>query len=325
MSHRKIAVLTSGGDAPGMNAAIRAVVRTGIDKGWEVFGVRNGYAGLCDGQIEALGARDVGNILQRGGTFLGSARLPEFKDEPVRSRGLSQLSSRGIDGLVVIGGNGTQTGALALSRAGLQVVGVASTIDNDLAGSEITIGVDTALNIALEAIDRLRVTASSHKRAFLVEVMGRNCGYLALMAGIAGGADSVVIPEADVEPDAIAKNLQAAWERGKPHAMVVVAEGARHNAVKLAQHFEREKGRLGFDLRVTTLGHVQRGGEPGAFDRLLATRLAAAATDCLDQGEHGCLVGLIRGEVRTTPLADVVGAGKTIDLRLLQLQKVLAQ
>jgi 6-phosphofructokinase 1 len=207
MSHRKIAVLTSGGDAPGMNAAIRAVVRTGIDKGWEVFGVRNGYAGLCDGQIEALGARDVGNILQRGGTFLGSARLPEFKDEPVRSRGLSQLSSRGIDGLVVIGGNGTQTGALALSRAGLQVVGVASTIDNDLAGSEITIGVDTALNIALEAIDRLRVTASSHKRAFLVEVMGRNCGYLALMAGIAGGADSVVIPEADVEPDAIAKNL----------------------------------------------------------------------------------------------------------------------
>src|SRR6185312_6173373 len=200
-----------------------------------------GYAGLCDGQIEALGARDVGNILQRGGTFLGSARLPEFKDEPVRSRGLSQLSSRGIDGLVVIGGNGTQTGALALSRAGLQVVGVASTIDNDLAGSEITIGVDTALNIALEAIDRLRVTASSHKRAFLVEVMGRKCGYLALMAGIAGGADAVV-----------------------------VAEGARYNAQGLAAHFETNRERLGFDLRVTTLGHVQRGGDPSAFDRLLA-------------------------------------------------------
>ena len=217
-----------------MNAAIRAVVRTGIAKGWEVFGVRNGYAGLCDGQMDVLGARDVGNILQRGGTFLGSARLPEFKDEAVRARGLVQLKSRGIDGLVVIGGNGTQTGALALSQAGLPVVGVASTIDNDLAGSEMTIGVDTALNIALEAIDRLRVTASSHKRAFLVEVMGRNCGYLALMAGIAGGADSVVIPEADVEPEVIAQNLQAAWERGKPHAMVVVAEGAKHNAVKLA-------------------------------------------------------------------------------------------
>ena len=325
MATRKIAVLTSGGDAPGMNAAIRAVVRTGISKGWEIFGVRNGYAGLVAGQIEPLGARAVGGILQQGGTFLGSARLLHFREEETRAKGIANLRERGIDGLIVIGGNGSQTGALALSRMGLEVMGVASTIDNDLARTEITIGVDTALNIALEAIDRLRVTAASHKRAFLVEVMGRNCGYLALMAGIAGGADSVVIPEADVEPDTIARNLQAAWERGKPHAMVVVAEGARHNAVKLAQHFEREKGRLGFDLRVTTLGHVQRGGEPGAFDRLLATRLAAAATECLDRGEHGCLVGLIRGEVRTTPLAEVVGAGKAIDLKLLQLQKVLAQ
>jgi 6-phosphofructokinase 1 len=204
-------------------------------------------------------------------------------------------------------------------------VGVASTIDNDLAGTEMTIGVDTALNIALEAIDRLRVTASSHKRAFLVEVMGRNCGYLALMAGIAGGADSVVIPEADTEPEVIAQILQAAWNRGKPHALVVVAEGARHNAVKLAQHFEREKGRLGFDLRVTTLGHVQRGGEPGAFDRLLATRLAAAATDCLERGEHGRLVGLALGQLKTTPLEEIVGKTKPLDLSLLKLQKVLAQ
>jgi 6-phosphofructokinase 1 len=325
MSNRKIAVLTSGGDAPGMNAAIRAVVRTGIAKGWEVFGVRNGYAGLVEGHIEPLGARDVGNILQRGGTILGSARLPGFKDEPVRARGLASLADRGIDGLVVIGGNGSQTGALSLSQSGFPVVGVASTIDNDLAGSEMTIGVDTALNIALEAIDRLRVTASSHKRAFLVEVMGRNCGYLALMAGIAGGADSVVIPEADVEPEVIAEILQAAWTRGKLHGLVVVAEGAKHNAVRLAQHFEREKGRLGFDLRVTTLGHVQRGGAPGAFDRLLATRLAAAATDCLERGEVGKLVGLIKGEVRTTPLAEVVGKSKDIDLNLLKLAKVLAQ
>jgi 6-phosphofructokinase 1 len=325
MSNRKIAVLTSGGDAPGMNAAIRAVVRTGIAKGWEVFGVRNGYAGLVEGHIEPLGARDVGNILQRGGTILGSARLPGFKDEAVRARGLTNLSDRGIDGLVVVGGNGSQTGALALSQAGLPVIGVASTIDNDLAGTEMTIGVDTALNIALEAIDRLRVTASSHKRAFLVEVMGRNCGYLALMAGIAGGADSVVIPEADVEPEVIAEILQAAWTRGKLHGLVVVAEGAKHNAVRLAQHFDREKGRLGFDLRVTTLGHVQRGGEPGAFDRLLATRLAAAATDCLERGEQGKLVGLIRGEVKTTPLGEIVGKTKAIDLNLLKLQKVLAQ
>jgi 6-phosphofructokinase 1 len=325
MATRKIAVLTSGGDAPGMNAAIRAVARTGIALGWEIFGVRNGYAGLVEGAIDPLGARDVGGILGRGGTFLGSARLRDFSDEAVRARGLANLRERGIDGLVVIGGNGSQTGALALAQMGLEVAGVASTIDNDLAGSEITIGVDTALNIALEAIDRLKVTASSHKRAFLVEVMGRNCGYLALMAGIAGGAESVVIPEAEVEPEIIARDIQSAYDRGKAHALVVVAEGARNNAVKLAQHFDKHKGRLGFDLRVTTLGHVQRGGVPGAFDRLLATRLAAAAVDCLARGEHGRLLGLVRGEVRGTPLEQVVGQPKALDLDLLKLQKVLAQ
>jgi 6-phosphofructokinase 1 len=325
MAMRKIAVLTSGGDAPGMNAAIRAVTRTGIALGWEIFGVRNGYAGLVEGAIEPLGARDVGGILGRGGTFLGSARLRDFSDEAVRARGLANLRDRGIDGLVVIGGNGSQTGALALAKMGLEVAGVASTIDNDLAGSEITIGVDTALNIALEAIDRLKVTASSHKRAFLVEVMGRNCGYLALNAGIAGGAESVVIPEAEVEPEIIARDIQSAYDRGKAHALVVVAEGARNNAVKLAQHFEQHKGRLGFDLRVTTLGHVQRGGVPGAFDRLLATRLAAAAVEHLARGEHGKLIGLVRGEIRGTPLEEVVGQPKVLDLGLLKLQKVLAQ
>ena len=325
MATRKIAILTSGGDAPGMNAAIRAAARTGIAKGWEIFGVRNGYAGLVEGLIEPLGARDVGGILQRGGTFLGSARLREFKDEPVRARGLANLRARGIDGLIVIGGNGSQSGALALAHMGLEVAGVASTIDNDLAGSDITIGVDTALNIALEAIDRLKVTASSHKRAFLVEVMGRNCGYLALMAGIAGGAECVVIPEAEIEPEAIAAGIQSAYDRGKAHALVVVAEGARNNAARLAEHFSAHKGQLGFDLRMTTLGHVQRGGTPGAFDRLLATRLAAAATDALERGEHGRLMGWVRGEVRATPLADVVGKPKDLDLDLLNLQKVLAQ
>ena len=325
MATRKIAILTSGGDAPGMNAAIRAAARTGIAKGWEIFGVRDGYAGLVDGLIEPLGARDVGGILQRGGTFLGSARLRDFKDEPVRARGLANLCARGIDGLIVIGGNGSQSGALALEQMGLEVVGVASTIDNDLAGSEITIGVDTALNIALEAIDRLKVTASSHKRAFLVEVMGRNCGYLALMAGIAGGAESVVIPEAEVEPEVIARDIQSAYDRGKAHALVVVAEGARNNATRLLEHFAAHRGQLGYDLRVTTLGHVQRGGAPGAFDRLLATRLAAAAVDHLARGEHGRLMGLVRGEICATPLTEVVGVPKVLDLGLLKLQKVLAQ
>jgi len=307
-----------------MNAAIRAVVRTSIDKGWEAFGVRNGYEGLVEGRIDALGARDVGGILQRGGTILGSARLPEFKDEAVQAVALKQLGDRGIDALVVIGGNGSQAGALALSRAGLPVMGVASTIDNDLCGSEITIGVDTALNIALEAIDRLRVTASSHKRAFLVEVMGRKCGYLALMAGIAGGAEAVVLPEAEVDPDVLARELHAAYDRGKAHALVVVAEGARYNAAALHKHFEQHRGRLGFDLRVTTLGHVQRGGAPGAFDRLLATRLAATATEHLAHGEHGRLIGLLKGDIRATPLAEVVGVTKEIDLSLLKLQKALA-
>jgi 6-phosphofructokinase 1 len=324
---KRIAVLTSGGDAPGMNAAIRGVVRMGIGLGWEVFGVQNGYAGLVEGGdlISPLGPRDVGGILGRGGTFLGSARHPEFEKVEVREQGIRNLQIRGIEGLVVIGGNGSQTGALALSKMGLSVVGVASTIDNDLTGSDITIGVDTALNIALEAIDRLRVTASSHRRAFLLEVMGRKCGYLALMASIAGGADAVVIPEADVEPDVIAEELQDAHARGKAHAIVVVAEGAKHNAAALAKHFEQNRGRLGFDLRVTTLGHVQRGGQPGAFDRLLATRLAVGAVEHLSRGETGVLVGLLQGEVGSTPLDQVVGVKKKIDLGLLHMQKVLAK
>ncbi|HXU04071.1 MAG TPA: 6-phosphofructokinase [Polyangia bacterium] len=325
MATRKIAILTSGGDAPGMNAAIRAAARTGIAKGWEMFGVRDGYAGLVAGLIEPLGARDVGGILQRGGTFLGSARLREFKDEPVRARAIANLQARGIDGLVVIGGNGSQSGAMALSKMGLQVVGVASTIDNDLAGSDITIGVDTALNIALESIDRLKVTASSHRRAFLVEVMGRNCGYLALMAGIAGGAESVVIPEAEVEPEVLVRDIQNAYARGKAHALIIVAEGARNNAARLGEHFDAHKNQIGFDVRVTTLGHVQRGGTPGAFDRLLATRLAAAAIEHLASGQHGRLIGMLKGEVSSTPLSEVVGMPKVIDLELLKLQKVLAQ
>ncbi len=205
---RRIAVLTSGGDAPGMNAAIRAVVRTGIEHGWEVYGVEHGYRGLVDGTLNLLGRRDVGGIIQQGGTVLGSARCPEFKTEEGRRKAIHELNSHGIEALVVIGGNGSQTGSHELYKMGFPVVGVASTIDNDLYGSDITIGVDTALNIALEAIDRLKVTASSHERAFLVEVMGRDCGYLALMAGIAGGAEGVCIPEFETAPEAIADQIR---------------------------------------------------------------------------------------------------------------------
>jgi 6-phosphofructokinase 1 len=322
---KRIAVLTSGGDAAGMNAAIRAVVRTGLDRGWEVCGVRHGFAGLMAGEFVSLGARDVGGIIQRGGTMLGSARCPEFKTEAAREKALNQLRQRTIQGLVVIGGNGSQAGSHALAQTGFPVVGVASTIDNDLYGSEITIGVDTALNIALEAIDRLKVTASSHQRAFLVETMGRDCGYLALMTGIAGGAEAIVIPEVETNPELIAAELRQAYDRGKAHAIVVVAEGAQYNAEGLASYFKEHRERLGFDLRVTILGHVQRGGAPGVFDRLLATRFGAAATEHLARDEHGVLVGLLKDEVVATPLDEVVANRKPLDLRLLELAGVLAK
>jgi 6-phosphofructokinase 1 len=308
-----------------MNAAIRAIVRTGLDKGWEVFGIRHGFAGLLAENLVPMRARDVSGIIQRGGTILGSARCAEFKTEEGQRKALRLLRQNDIEGLVVIGGNGSQTGAQALSQRDFPVVGVASTIDNDLCGSEITIGVDTALNIALEAIDRLKVTASSHQRAFLVQVMGRECGYLALMAGIAGGTEAIVIPEMETDPEALAVELRAAYDRGKAHAVIVVAEGCRHNAESLARYFQEHRERLGFELRVTTLGHVQRGGAPGAFDRLLATRLGAAATERLARGEHGVLVGLLHGEITATPLNVVVAQKKKLDLNLLNLAQVLAK
>lgn len=322
---RRIAVLTSGGDAPGMNAAIRAVVRTGLSRGWQVFGVRNGYSGLISGAIVPLGAREVGGIIQRGGTMLGSARCREFESIEGQHKALVQLAQRGIDGLVVIGGNGSQAGAHALSQLGFPVVGVASTIDNDLSGTDVTIGVTSAIDVALEAIDRLKVTAASHQRAFLVEVMGRKCGYLALMAGLAGGADAIVIPEQEADPESVAENLRAAYENGKAHAIVVVAEGARNNAEGMANYFQVHHERLGFDLRVTKLGHVQRGVAPGAYDRLLGTLLGAAATEQLSNGVQGVLVGMIKGNVATTPLDEVVTKKKPLDLRLLDLARVLAR
>jgi len=321
----KIAIVTSGGDAPGINAAVRASVRTAIDNGWEAFGVRHGYAGLSSGDFLPLSLRDVGGIIQHGGTILGSKRYPEFTADAVQQRAIRCLRQRDIDSLVVIGGDGSQAGAFALWRKGFPVVGIASTIDNDLYGSEITIGVDTALNVALEAIDRIKVTASSHERAFLVEVMGRECGYLALISGIAGGAECIVLPEKQIDPESVACDLRAAYERGKAHAIVVVAEGACYNAEALTHYFQEHRERLGFELRVVKLGHVQRGGRPGVFDRLLATRMGAAATECIARNEFGVLVGLVGGQIATTPLAEVVGKRKKLDQHLLNLAEVLAK
>jgi 6-phosphofructokinase 1 len=322
---KRVAVLTSGGDAPGMNAAVRAITRCGIELGWEVFGIRRGYAGCIAGTYEQLTVRSVAGIIQRGGTILGSARCPEFKTDEGRRRAVRQLGERGIEALIVIGGNGSQAGAAALTDLGFPVVGVASTIDNDLAGSDVTIGVDTALNIALESIDRLTTTAESHQRAFLVEVMGRNSGYLALVIGISGGAEVIVIPEIETSPEQVAMELAGAYERGKHHAIAVVAEGAKYNAEAMISYFRQHKARIGFELRVTILGHVQRGGIPTAYDRFLATRLGAGAIAALERGETGVLVGMIDGQVATTPFTEIVGKQKPIDPELWKLAYILAR
>jgi 6-phosphofructokinase 1 len=321
---KNIAVLTSGGDAPGMNAAIRAVTRSALDLGMSVFGVRQGWQGLVDGQFRQLSARDVGGIIQVGGTFLGSARSAEFREESGRSKALRHLAQSNIDGVVVIGGNGSQTGSYMLSQLGVHVVGVASTIDNDLLGTDISIGSDTAINVTLEAIDHLRTTGSSHNRAFLVETMGRDCGYLAMMAGLAGGAEVISTPEFEVPSSEIAQRLHAAYERGKTHAIVVIAEGVKENATKILAYFDANK-RTGFELRTTTLGHVVRGAPPSAFDRLLATRLGVHAVKSLSDGETGVLIGWQKNEVTRTPLVDVIGRTKAVDTELLELARILAK
>lgn len=322
---RAIAVLTSGGDAPGMNAAIRAVTRRAIDHGLVVHGVRRGYDGLVRGDFQRLEARDVGGILHRGGTILGSARSLEFKTREGQQRAIASLEAEGISALVVIGGNGSQAGASALARLGFPVVGVASTIDNDLFGSDPSIGADTAVNVTLEALDRLRTTGASHHRAHIVETMGRDFGYLGLMAGIAGGAEVISIPEAEVSPDEIAARLRDASARGKTHSIVVVAEGCTYDAAAVARHFEEREAEIGFLVRLTILGHVVRGGTPTAYDRLLATRLGVAAVDALSVGERGVLCGAFGQQIRKTPLGEAAETKKELDLEMIRLAQVLAR
>jgi 6-phosphofructokinase 1 len=321
---KKIAVLTSGGDAPGMNAAVRAVARGALAKGWQPFGVRNGYAGLLAGTIDPLAARDVGGIVQQGGTVLGSARCPEFIEPAGRKKALLNLERLKIESLVVIGGNGSQTGSASLVREGYAVVGVPSTIDNDLYGNDVSIGCDSAINVTLEAIDRLRTTASSHQRAFAVETMGRNCGYIALMSGIAGGAEVIALPEHELAPADVAERLRDGYRRGKTHALAVIAEGAKCGVHELMEYYGANRKSIGFDLRVTRLGHVVRGGIPTAADRVLATRLGAAAIETLASGRHGVLAGIMKGEVVITPLAEITGRTRPADASLLELARVMA-
>jgi 6-phosphofructokinase 1 len=322
---RRIGVLTSGGDAPGMNPFIRAVVRRALDYGWEVWGIKRGYAGLIDGEMEVLDARAVGGIIQRGGTILQTARSKEFRTERGQREACRNLNERGIEGLVVLGGDGSLRGALELHKLGVRVMAAPGTIDNDISGTDIAIGVDTALNTALDAIDKIKDTASSHQRAFLVEMMGRESGYLALMAGIAGGAEMICIPEVPFELENVVRELEEAYVRGKAHCIITVAEGARPNTHEIACYLREHQERTGFEVRETILGHIQRGGSPTAFDRLLGTRLGAAAVDHLTRGESGKMVGLVGNRIVASPIEEVVAERKTVDLELYRLAQVLAR
>ncbi len=270
---RRLGVLTSGGDGPGMNPAIRAVARTALEHKMTPVGIRRGYQGLLDNDMENMTARSVGGTIQRGGTVLGTVRSPAFLTPRGRLDALHNLSANGVDALVIIGGDGSMRGAIELHKLGLPVIGIPSSIDNDMYGTEMSIGVDTALNTLLRSIDMIKDTASSHQRAFPIEAMGRNCGYLGLMGAIAGGAEMALIPEVPFTLDEVLINLQNAYIKGKAHCIIVVAEGASYKADTIKAYLDERKEETGFDSRVTILGHVQRGGAPSAFDRILATRL----------------------------------------------------
>ncbi len=318
-----IALLTSGGDAPGMNAAIRAVVRTAHFHGIQTTGILDGYDGLVKKNFMALGPRDVRNIVQRGGTILRSARSEAFMKPEGRAQASANLREAGIDALIVIGGGGSQSGAHTLSaEQNVRVMGIASTIDNDLGGSDRTIGFDTACNTALEAIDRLRDTASSYGRIFFVEVMGRDTGFIAMHTGIAAGAEYVLVPERKENVEELTKALLDR-STDKSSSIVVVAEGDQEGgAFKLAEQVQKSCPQ--FDIRVSVLGHLQRGGNPTMADRLLASRLGAAAVEGLMEGKHHCVVGIVKGEITYTPHAEAVSQRKAIEPDLFRLIQMLA-
>lgn len=285
---KKIAVMTSGGDAPGMNAAIRAVVRSGQHYGMEVYGIYYGYKGLCEGNIKKLERNDVSRIISRGGTVLGSARFPEFKDRNTRQQAVDRLQDLGIEAVVVIGGDGTYRGAQALNEMGIKTIGLPGTIDNDISSTDYTIGFMTSLQTAVDSIDKLRDTSMSHVRCSVVEVMGRHCGDIALYAGIAGGSEFIVTPETGFDKARLLNAIKDSNKSGKRHAIVVVTEKLT-DVTKLAEDIESHTG---FETRATVLGHVQRGGDPVAFDRVLATEMGEYAVELLAQGKGGRAVGL---------------------------------
>lgn len=321
---KRLGVLTSGGDAPGMNAAIRAVVRTACYHGLEVFGIRRGYQGLVDDDVIPLGARSVGGIINRGGTILHSARCADFMTPEGRTRAAKTLARHRIEGLAVIGGDGSYRGAQALyEEHGIRCIGLPGTIDNDIGGTEFTIGYDTALNVAMEAIDRIRDTAESHDRVFFIEVMGRHSGYLAMMSGVAGGAEAILVPETLTDIDELVRDLEAGRAKGKTSAIVVVAEGDDFGKAHAVA--ERVAAVSVFKSpRVVVIGHLQRGGSPSAFDRILASRLGLRAVEALIEGETGKMVGINANNVALRPLSEAWSCRTQFDPRILRVAHILA-
>lgn len=323
MTIKRIGVLTSGGDAPGMNPCVRAVVRTALYSGMEVTGIQEGFDGMVRGEMRDLAARDVGGIIGKGGTILQTARCPEFYERKGRIQALRELNEAAVDGLVIIGGDGSMRGAYELHKLDFPVVGIPASIDNDIWGTNMSLGVDTALNTIMEAVDKLRDTASSHQRAFLVETMGRNCGYLALMAGIICGAEVVLIPEREVTMEDIGDIVEKAYARGKTHCIIITAEGSDLDTHELADYLDNME--VGFHTRVTILGHIQRGGRPSAFDRLLATRMGVRAVEALRDGERGVMVGLMGREISSTPLEEVIERSRAANLDYFDMATMLAK
>lgn len=318
---KKIGVLTSGGDSPGMNAAIRAAVRTAYTDEIAVVGIRRGYSGLLDEEFIDMDYSSVGGIMEKGGTVLRSSRCEEFRTEEGRAKAADLLRSSGIDALVVIGGEGSLNGAkLLMDENGIPVIGLPGTIDNDIAMTDMCIGVDTCLNTCVETIQKLKDTASSHERAFVVEVMGRNSGYVALASGMAVGAEAIIVPELPVDYEAIAEKIWNERKRGKINCIIVVAEGAA-SAYTVARHVEH---RIGYETRITILGHIQRGGSPTAFDRVLASRMGYASVKALEEGKAGMMMSLNGGKIKGIPLEEVLSHKKELDMELMEMAKILS-
>jgi 6-phosphofructokinase 1 len=321
---KKIAILSSGGDAPGTNACVRAIVRVAAGEGVHVLGVLRGYQGLVDWKTLPLTQRTVGNIIQRGGTILGTSRCEGFMTPEVRARAAAQLTEAKVEGLIVLGGDGSLRGAIALSsECGIPVIAVPASIDNDMPGTDYTLGFDTAVNIALEAIDRIRDTAESFERIFFVEVMGHTCGAIALEVGLAGGADDVLVPEAPVDIDFLGEHLQKGFQHGRRSSIIVVAEGGDMGGAFRVAH--QVWTRLRCDYRVCVLGHIQRGGAPTARDRVMGSKFGALAIDTLLSGKSGLMVGEVGGKPQLTPLDKVLNGSRRVDDSLLELTRRLTR